>query len=105
MRTVTLTGDQRLQPSDLERAGALPREVMDAAQAIVDDVRERGDAAVREYCFKFDGTCPQSFRAAIEQGYVFQMLERPWTLPQTREKFTRMEAHLKDWLREGGYMV
>lgn len=66
MRTVTLTGEQRLQPSDLQRAGALPREVMDAAQAIVDDVRERGDEAVREYCLKFDGACPESFRVPDE---------------------------------------
>ena len=66
MRTVTLTGEQRLQPSDLQRAGALPREVMDAAQAFVDDVRVRGDEAVREYCLKFDGACPESVRVPDE---------------------------------------
>ncbi|MBQ3282268.1 MAG: histidinol dehydrogenase, partial [Atopobiaceae bacterium] len=62
MRTITLTGDQRLQQTDLERAGALPRQIMDASQAIVDDVRLRGDEAVREYCLRFDGACPDSFR-------------------------------------------
>ncbi len=40
MRTVTLTGSQRLQQSDLERQGALPREVMESAEKIVDAVRE-----------------------------------------------------------------
>ena len=62
MRTITLTGDRRLQDKDLDRAGALPRKIMDASQAIVDDVRLRGDEAVREYCLRFDGACPDSFR-------------------------------------------
>ena len=62
MRTITLNGKRRLQPSDLSRTGALPREVMDAAQGIVDDVRNHGDAAVRNYCLRFDGTCPENFR-------------------------------------------
>ena len=66
MRTITLTGDERLSRADLERSGALPRSVMDAAEAIVDDVRSRGDAAVREYCLRFDGACPDSFRVPDE---------------------------------------
>ena len=66
MRTVKLACGQRLSNEDLHRAGALPREVMDAAQAIVDDVRERGDEAVREYCLRFDGACPAAFRVPDE---------------------------------------
>ena len=62
MKTIELTGDKRLQSSDLTRSGALPRDVMDAAEGIVDDVRERGDEAVREYCLRFDGACPDAFR-------------------------------------------
>ena len=61
MRTITLTGEARLQASDLQRSGALPKEIEKSAQAIVDDVRERGDEAVREYCLRFDGACPDSF--------------------------------------------
>ena len=61
-----MTGDERLSRADLERSGALPRSVMDAAEAIVDDVRSRGDAAVREYCLRFDGACPDSFRVPDE---------------------------------------
>ncbi len=66
MRTVTLTGSQRLQQSDLERQGALPREVMESAEKIVDAVREGGDEAVRGFCLKFDGACPDSFRVPDE---------------------------------------
>ena len=43
MRTIRLTGAQRLTTADLKRAGALPRDVMESAQAIVDSVREGGD--------------------------------------------------------------
>ena len=66
MRTVTLARKQKLTQEDLHRAGALPREVMDAATAIVEDVRTRGDEAVREYCLRFDGACPKEFRVPSE---------------------------------------
>lgn len=61
MRTITLGPGQALTQDDLQRSGALPREIMDAAQAIVDGVRARGDDAVRTYCERFDGACPQGF--------------------------------------------
>ena len=61
MREITLTGAQRLTTQDLRRTGALPRKIEESSQAIVDDVRERGDEAVREYCLRFDGACPESF--------------------------------------------
>ncbi|MGO4860646.1 histidinol dehydrogenase [Atopobiaceae bacterium Sow4_H2] len=66
MIRVDLTGGRELTDADIKRSGALPREVMDAAEAIVDDVRENGDAAVRAYCEKFDGSCPTSFRVPEE---------------------------------------
>ncbi len=66
MRTVTLEGGARLTQADLNRSGVLPAEVMAAAEKIVDDVRERGDAAVREFCLRFDGACPRDFRVPDE---------------------------------------
>lgn len=62
MRTVELSGGRALTSADLNRSGALPRDVMDAAEAIVDDVRRRGDEAVRAYCMRFDHACPDAFR-------------------------------------------
>ena len=62
MRTVKLSGGRALTSADLNRSGALPRDVMASAEAIVDDVRDHGDAAVRSYCLKFDGACPDAFR-------------------------------------------
>ena len=64
MRTVRLSGDARLSQADLNRSGALPAEVIASAEKIVDDVRGRGDAAVREYCLRFDGACPERFRVS-----------------------------------------
>lgn len=66
MRTVKLEGGRRLAQADLNRSGVLPAEVMEAAEKIVDDVRERGDAAVRDLCLRFDGACPRSFRVPDE---------------------------------------
>lgn len=66
MRTVKLEGGRRLVQADLNRSGVLPAEVMEAAEKIVDDVRERGDAAVRDLCLRFDGACPRSFRVPDE---------------------------------------
>ncbi len=66
MIRVDLTGGRELTDADIQRSGALPREVMDSAEAIVDDVRANGDAAVRAYCEKFDGSCPAAFRVPQE---------------------------------------
>ena len=66
MRTIRLGADERLTSVDLHRAGALPREVTEAAAAIVEDVRQNGDAAVRSYCLRFDGACPEVFRVPDE---------------------------------------
>ena len=64
MKTMVLAGSDRLTRADLRAAGTLPASVISAAQAIVDDVRERGDEAVRAYTLKFDGSCPDSFRVS-----------------------------------------
>lgn len=66
MREVILSGGRALTQADLNRSGALPADIMASAEAIVDDVRSRGDEAVREYCNKFDGACPASFRVPQE---------------------------------------
>ena len=61
MRKITLAAGERLTVQDLRRSGVLPRAIEESAQAIVDDVREHGDEAVRSYCLRFDGACPDSF--------------------------------------------
>ena len=62
------------------------------------------DVLLGHICFIWDLCYPESYRIAVEQGFVFRMLERPWVRPDTREEFARMEAHLKSWLAEEGYL-
>lgn len=47
--------------------GALRRGVRATVEGVIADVRERGDAAVREYSEKFDHWSPESFRLDDEQ--------------------------------------
>ncbi len=49
------------------------REVEDTVAAILADVKENGDAAVKSYCLKFDGFAPEQLRVSeeeIEQAYA-----------------------------------
>ena len=66
MRHVDLSDGRALTRADVNRSGALPADVMESAAGIVDEVRARGDAAVREFCLRFDGACPASFRVPDE---------------------------------------
>ncbi|MET3811251.1 histidinol dehydrogenase [Arthrobacter sp. UYEF3] len=47
--------------------GSSKPEVRATVETIIDDIRNRGDAAVREYSEKFDGWSPESFRLSPEQ--------------------------------------
>ncbi|MBS3956080.1 MAG: histidinol dehydrogenase [Clostridiales bacterium] len=55
LRTIILERGKRLAESDIVRSGGLDAEVLGVAARIVEAVRERGEAAVREYTEKFDG--------------------------------------------------
>jgi len=50
-----------------EQAGSDRRSVRTTVEAIIDDIRERGDDAVRDYSKKFDGWSPESFRLSPGQ--------------------------------------
>jgi sulfopropanediol 3-dehydrogenase len=45
----------------------LPQSVADTVKGILDDVRQRGDAAVREYSARFDDWDPESFALSAEE--------------------------------------
>ena len=67
MKTITLSAGERLTADMLTREGVLPKKIVDGAQAIIDDVRARGDEAVREYCKRFDGVELEGFRLPAER--------------------------------------
>ena len=67
MKTIKLAPGERLVTNQLNRKGVLPQNIVDAAREIVANVRANGDAAVRDYCQRFDGVELQSFRLPQEQ--------------------------------------
>jgi histidinol dehydrogenase len=54
MRRVEIGRGERLTEETLRRTGGVDAEIIGVAGRIVDDVRERGDAALLEYTAKFD---------------------------------------------------
>ncbi|MEV6918616.1 histidinol dehydrogenase [Amycolatopsis sp. NPDC051106] len=50
-----------------EQVAAGRDDVAERVRAIIADIRERGDAAVRDYSAKFDSWSPESFRVSPEQ--------------------------------------
>ena len=54
MRRIDLVDGELLDVADLERASAFDAEAMKVAVDIVDEVRSRGDDALRDYSAKFD---------------------------------------------------
>lgn len=62
MRRIELARGQRLNESDLARSGGVDAEVLGVAQRIVDDVRARGDEALRDYTAQLDQAEVDEFR-------------------------------------------
>jgi histidinol dehydrogenase len=54
LRRIVLDSGQRLTEADLARSGGIDAEILGVAARIVDDVRKRGDEAVRELTVQFD---------------------------------------------------
>ena len=68
MRRVILQPDERFSGAHLQRTGAFNPQALQAATKIVEDVRERGDEALREYTEKFDGVTVEDFR--VPAAYI-----------------------------------
>ena len=71
MRKIVLEEGQRFEPGFINRTGAFNAQAMAAATSIIEEVRTRGDEALREFTAKFDGVEVENFRvdeAAIAEG-------------------------------------
>jgi histidinol dehydrogenase len=71
--------------------GFLSQAVRDAARRIVDDVRERGDAALLEYSERFDGVRPQEIR--VPQSEIDKARES--LSPELEESFGVAVANVR----------
>lgn len=67
MRRVDLSRGERLSREDIERRGGLDADVLQTAAGIVEDVRVRGDAALRDYTSRFDGVQVDELRVSREE--------------------------------------
>ena len=67
MKTIKLAAGELLSVNQLNRKGVLPENIVASAKEIVSRVRAEGDAAVRDYCSRFDGVDLESFRLPQEQ--------------------------------------
>ena len=64
MRRIILKPGEVFEGSQLQRVGAFDATALTAATTIIEAVRERGDAALREYTAQFDGVTIQDLRVS-----------------------------------------
>lgn len=80
MRRVVLGSKDSFSASLINRTGAFNPAAMTAATAIIQQVREEGDAALRQLTQKFDGVEVDSFRVSEEEITAARMAVAPETL-------------------------
>lgn len=49
-------------------------------------------------CFAFELVYPESRRIAGEQGYLFELFDRPFTNEETARRMVAARAHLQEWM-------
>ena len=112
MRRIELGAGQIFEEKMLNRTGAFNAEALIAATNIVEDVRSRGDEALREYTKKFDGVELETFR--VSQSAIDEALTR--VDPKVASAIQQAAAQIRDFherqkqqgwftLREDGALV
>ena len=82
----------------LNRASAPQKDVTDAVNAILAEVKARGDEAVLDFCERFDGTRPQGLLVTpeeIERAYAAVEPEMIATMELAAANITRFHAQQK----------
>ncbi len=112
MRRIVLQQDEAFKPRYLNRTGAFNADALRAATDIVESVRERGDAALREYTARFDVVELENFRvsdAAIEDAIASLDPELAAALDHAAEQIREFHARQlqQSWfaVRENGAQV
>ncbi len=67
MRRIDFERGRWLDAADVPRTGGIDMEVLGVAQRIIDDVRRRGDEALREYTAQFDKAELADFRVSDDE--------------------------------------
>jgi len=112
LRVKELQLGERLAADDLLRSGGVDQEVLGVAARIVEDVRARGDEALREFTARFDGpdleriaVTPDEIEAALAQvdnGFGDDIAQAAWAI----EDFHRRQIP-QSWFNamEGGALL
>lgn len=66
MRRVILEANEQFSASQIDRTGAFNAQALTAATGIIEEVRARGDEALRDFTEKFDGVRIENFRVPQE---------------------------------------
>ena len=66
MRRVVLKSGEQFESSLINRTGAFNAKALEAATGIIEEVRQRGDDALRDFTEKFDGVRIEDFRVPQE---------------------------------------
>ncbi len=53
-------------------------------------------------CFAFELVYPESRRVAGEQGYLFELFDRPFTNEETARRMAAAREHLREWMGLAG---
>ena len=93
MKRVVLQPGQRFSNANLDRKGAFDAKALTAATSIIEDVRERGDEALRDYTERFDGVRIESFR--VPQAEIEAAAER--VNPETAAALRHAAAQIRDF--------
>ena len=112
MHRVILKEGEQFKSSQINRTGAFNAGAIAAATSIIEEVRERGDAALRDFTAKFDGAEVENFRvpqetidAAAAQCDVKTVAALEHAAVQIREFHERQKQ--QSWIatRENGAIV
>ena len=93
MKLIELTEGKNLTAADLPRQGVLPAHIMQAAENIVAEVRERGDEALKDFCRKFDGVEIESF--AVDPALMDKAIES--VDPEFVKALEKAAAQIRDF--------
>ncbi len=112
MRRVVLEPGEAFDASCINRTGAFNPGALTAATSIIEDVRARGDEALRDYTEKFDGVRPEAFRVpqkAIDEAASRLDPKKTRALEhaarQIREFHERQKQQSWFYAREDGALV
>jgi histidinol dehydrogenase len=75
----------------MQRSAADVQRILPLVQGIMEDVRERGDAAVREYSTRFDGVQLEDFRVSAEELAEARQRVEPALLESLRRARENLE--------------